>query len=509
MTDGTHAAGTDDDDIVTNHRRAIADATDGIAFTHWIDGDPRGENDADTFATRDPTVDVPIATLPRGDAETVDDAVAAARDAFDGAWGALDHTERADRLLAWCRRLRGDLDGLALLETLDTGKPVTFAEAEIEQGIDYLEYYAHLLHGDTDERVPVGGDTHAYTRKEPYGVAGLIVPWNYPVLLTAWKLGPALAAGNSVVLKPAEQTPLTATRLAHHADEVLPDGTLNVVHGPGSRVGAAITAHADVDKLSFTGEGATGELVMGAAAENITPVTLELGGKSPLVVFSDADLEAAAATAAEGIFYNTGQSCDALSRTLVHESVHDEFLALFREAAGEWTPGDPLRDETTLGPLASRDQFEKVREYVDIGHEVGAELVAGGDPADVGADGATGWFHEPTIFDGVDNASRLAQEEIFGPVASVIEFGDYDEAIRLANDVEYGLASAVATEDLSLAHRAAADIEAGTVWVNDYARFAPGLAFGGYKRSGIGRECGAETLDEYRQTKTVAVSMDD
>jgi len=492
------------DKIPQNHDRAIDEATDGEPFTAWIDG--AAYRTDKTFETRDPVVNKPITTIPRCGPDGIDLAVNAARAAFVDVWGDLSHTERAERLLAWAERLVENIEELALLESLDTGKPLAFAEAEIRDGIEYIQYYAHLLYGDTDERVPVGSDTHAYTRKEPYGVAGLIVPWNYPVLLTCWKLGPALAAGNTVVLKPAEQTPLTATRLAQLADGILPPGTLNVVHGFGDEAGSALTSHTGVDKLSFTGEDATGELVMSAAARNITPVTLELGGKSPFVVFPDADLKDAAATAAEGIFYNTGQSCDALSRTLVHEDIHDKFVTLFKEAAAEWTVGDPLVEGTTVGPLASEQQFNKVQQYVDIGLETDATLVTGGDTANVSD---AGWFFEPTIFDGVDNDDRLAQEEIFGPIASVVTFDSYEEAIELANDVEYGLASSVATTDLSLGHRAAADIEAGTVWINDYARFSPGLAFGGYKRSGIGRECGAETLDEYRQQKTVAVATED
>jgi NAD-dependent aldehyde dehydrogenases len=249
------------DDTNQNHERAIAEATSGEPFTAWIDGEAYRTDE--TFETRDPVVDEPITTVPRCGADGIDLAVDAARETFEGAWGDLSHTERADRLLAWTERLTDAVDELALLETLDTGKPLAFAEAEIRDGIEYIEYYAHLLYGDTDERVPVGRDTHAYSRNEPYGVTGLIVPWNYPVLLTSWKLGPALAAGNTVVLKPAEQTPLTATRLAQLADGILPPGTLNVVHGFGDEAGSALTNHADVDKLSFTGEDATGgELVM-------------------------------------------------------------------------------------------------------------------------------------------------------------------------------------------------------------------------------------------------------
>ncbi|QIO24821.1 aldehyde dehydrogenase [Haloarcula sp. JP-L23] len=495
-----------DGTIAENHRQAIEEATANVQFDAWIDG--AHESATERFETLDPVIGQPITTVPRCGEEAVDSAVEAATRAFDGAWGSMTQAQRSTAILDWVDVLRDHSDELAVLESLDTGKPLSNAEFEVGKALDYIEYYAHIIRGEQGNQIPIADDAHAYTTQEAYGVAGLIVPWNYPMILTAWKVGPALAAGNTVVLKPAENTPLSATRIAQLTEGILPAGTLNVVHGFGDEVGAPLTHHAGVDKLSFTGEDRTGEKVMKAAADQITPVTLELGGKSPFVVFPDADLERAASIAAEGIFYNTGQSCDAFSRTLVHEDVHDEFVELFEGEAASMVIGDPLSDSTDVGPLASEQQFEKVREYIEVGTQEGATLVHGGKP--VAPDGADdGWFIQPTIFDDVDNDMRIAQEEIFGPVASVITFSDYDEAIAIANDVEFGLASGVATTDLSLAHRAADDIDAGTVWVNQYGRLVPGTPFGGFKRSGIGRECGKETLRKYQQSKTINIALDD
>lgn len=486
-----------------NHEQAIEQATAHTVFDAWIDGEPYDTERR--FETHDPAIDDAITSVPRCGAEDVDVAVEAATRA---AWAGMSVTERSDRLLEWVETLRDHTDELSLLESLDTGKPLDNAAYEVDRAIDYIEYFAHIVRGEQGSQIPIADDAHAYTRNEPYGVVGLIVPWNYPLLLTAWKLGPALAAGNTALLKPAENTPLTATRIAQLSADILPAGVLNVVHGYGDEVGSPITSHSAIQKISFTGEDTTGELVMKAAAEGITPVTLELGGKSPFLVFPDADLERAASIAAEGIFYNTGQSCDAFSRTLVHESIHDEFVELFVERAADRRVGDPLQDGTTMGPLASEQQYQKFTNYVECGENAGATLAYGGDTTrrDSRQDG---WFVEPTIFDAVDNEMRIAQEEIFGPVASVITFSDYSEAITIANDIDYGLAAGIATEDLSLAHRAAADIEAGSVWINQYGRILPGTPFGGYKRSGIGRECAAETLDQYQQTKTVNMKIDD
>lgn len=491
-----------------NHQRAIEAATSDTQFDAWVDGAHHVSADGERFTTRDPAVDEPITTVPRCDASDVDTAVDAARTAFDGKWGSLTNSERSQRLLDWAERLRDHSEELALLESLDVGKPLGNAEYEVGKAVDYIEYYAHIIRGDQGTQIPIADDAHAYSQQEPLGVAGLIVPWNYPLILTSWKLGPALAAGNTVVLKPAENTPLSATRIAQLADGILPAGTINVIHGFGEEVGAPLTRHDGVDKLSFTGEDRTGELVMKAAAEQITPVTLELGGKSPFVIFPDADLEKAATVAADGIFYNTGQSCDAFSRTVVHEDVHDEFLELFVEEAADRCLGDPLLESTDMGPLASEQQFEKVREYIAVGKDEGATVAYGGEAVDPSGTG-DGWFVQPTIFADVDNDMRIAQEEIFGPVASVITFADYDEAIEIANDIDFGLASGIATTDLSLSHQAADDINAGTVWVNQYGRLVPGTAFGGYKRSGIGRECARETLAKYQQTKTINIALDD
>ncbi|WP_254533539.1 aldehyde dehydrogenase family protein [Natrinema gelatinilyticum] len=496
------------DTLRRNHERAISEATADVQFNAWIDGVSTTSDTGRRFETRTPTVDEPITAVPRCDADDVNAAVDAAEAAFDGVWGSMSEDERSDAILEWTSVLRANSKELALLESLDAGKPIANAKYEVGKALDYIEYYAHVVRGEQGNQIPVADDVHAFTKREPYGVAGLIVPWNYPLILAAWKLGPALAAGNTVVLKPAEQTPLSATRVAQLSEDILPAGALNVVHGFGDEVGAPLTRHEDVSKISFTGEDMTGETVMKAAAEGITPVTLELGGKSPFVVFPDADLEKAASIAAEGVFYNTGQSCEAFSRTLIHEDVHDEFMEFFEAEAAARIVGDPLREETTTGPLVSKQQFEKVKEYVKLGRREGATMVRGGCTDSLDYEHA-GWYIEPTIFDNVTNDMRIAQEEIFGPVASVLTFSDYDEAITIANDVDFGLAAGVATTNLSIAHRAADDIRAGTVWVNQYGRLVPGTPFGGYKRSGIGRECAKETLKEYQQTKTINIQIDD
>jgi aldehyde dehydrogenase (NAD+) len=497
-----------DGTIEANHREAIEQATTNRSFANWIGGESVAAATDETFDALDPAVAAPITAIPRSGPADVERAVDAAREAIDGEWGETTAAERARVLREWVETLREHVDELALLESLDVGKPLGHAHGEIEKALEFLEYYASVSRAQEGIQVPVSNDAHVYTRQEPYGVVGAIVPWNFPLVLASWKLGPALAAGNAVVLKPAEDSPLTATRVAQLSKDVLPDGVLNVVHGYGEEVGAPLAGHDGVDKLSFTGEDVTGETVMRTAADAITPVTLELGGKSPFLVFPDADLDAAVETVAGGIFYNTGQSCDAPSRVLVHEDVHDEFVDRFVEAAESHAIGDPLVEETTMGPLASQAQYEKVTDYVDAGLDEGATLVAGGDrPA--GDELEDGWFVEPTVFDDVDNEMRIAREEIFGPVETINTFSEYEEAISIANDTPYGLAAGVATENTDLAHRAAADLEAGSVWVNTYGSTVTGGPFGGYKRSGIGRECGKDALEYYTQTKTVNVELGD
>jgi aldehyde dehydrogenase (NAD+) len=495
------------EEMRARHRDAIDEATADFVADHWVDGEAVASATGGRFETVDPAVAEPIADVPRGGQADVNAAVAAASAAAD-AWGERTPMERAELLREWARTLESHREELALLESLDTGKPRAYAADEVDDAVDYFQYYAGVAQAQEGRHLPQGPDNHVYVRREPYGVAGQILPWNYPIDLFAWKAGAALAAGNAVVAKPSEEAPLSITRAAQLSAGVLPDGVLNVVHGYGDEAGAPLTEHEAVDKLSFTGSVPVGQTVMRAAAETVTPVTLELGGKSPFVVFPDADLDRAAATSAAGLFYNTGQSCDACSRILVHEDVHDEFLDRYvAEAEETWRPGDPLAEGTTMGPMTFADQLEKTARYVEVGRAEGADVVAGGGEPDDEAL-ADGYFFEPTVFDGVDNGMRIAQEEIFGPVQSVVTFSDYDEAIRLANDVQYGLAAGVATTDAATAHRAAADIDAGSVWVNEYHGGGPGIPFGGYKYSGIGRECARETLEEYTHSKAVNVALD-
>jgi aldehyde dehydrogenase (NAD+) len=347
-----------------------------------------------------------------------------------------------------------------------------------------------------------------YTRTEPFGVVGQVTPWNFPAWAAAWKFGPALAAGNCAILKPSVSTPLTTVRMVQLSADVFPDGVLNVVQGRGSTAGEALVSHDDVRKVSFTGSGEVGTHVMRAAAERIAPVTLELGGKSPFVVFPDADLEKTVEAVASGIYYSTGEICDALSRALVHEDVYEAFVDRFVAKSESYVLGDPFDDGTTMGPLTTAEQLETVLEYIELGTEEGATLATGGSRPDDDAL-ADGHYVEPTVFTDVDNDMRIAQEEIFGPVQTVQSFETYDEAIRLANDTSFGLAAAVATESTDLVHRAAADLQAGIVYVNDYGPILPEGPYGGFKRSGIGRDLGEAALDHYQQTKTVYVNLDE
>ncbi|OAQ53765.1 hypothetical protein HTG_05745 [Natrinema mahii] len=494
--------------IRQRHRRAIDEATAEITFGAWIDGETRSASTGETFQTNDPVIDEPIAEIPRCTGDEIEAAVDAAQSTFEGEWGDIGVSERSALLNEWADELSAHRDTLGLLESLDTGKPLEFAKEEIDGAIAFLSYYADIARSHGGKQIPVDGDSLVYTQREPYGVCGQITPWNFPLYLLAWKIGPALATGNTVVIKPAELTPLTALYAAQLSEGILPDGVLNVVPGYGEEAGAPLTEHEDVRKIAFTGEDLTGETIMKAAAANITPVTLELGGKSPMIVFPDADVETAAEAAADGIFYNTGQACDAASRILLHEDIKEEFTEAFLDHAADYTVGDPLEEGTMMGPLAHQGQYEKVTDYIELGTEEGATVLTGGSAPD-DPDLEDGWFIEPTIFDDVSNDMRIAQEEIFGPVECLLTFSDYDEAIEMANDIEYGLAGYVITENASLAHQAASDIEAGLIAVNKYPGDDLGVPFGGYKRSGIGRECAEETLDHYTQTKTVNMQLDE
>ena len=490
-----------------NHTRAADRAREMPTLGTWVGGQTGTAESGDSFPVEDPAVCEPIVDVPRCRDEDVANAVETARAAYETEWAGTTATERARSLQEWVAVLHDHVDELALLETLEVGKPLTAARADVENGLDFFEYYANVAVAQEGEQLGVGGDTHAYTRHEPYGVAGQILPWNYPVLLMGWKVGAALAAGNTSVVKPPEQAPLAIVRAAQLSKDVLPDGVLNVVTGYGEEAGKPLTEHADVDKLSFTGSVPVGKEIMGAAAERVTPVTLELGGKNPFVVFPDADLEAAAANAAVGGLYNGGQSCDSASRIIVHEDVKAEFMEQYLAAFESYEPGDPLAEGTDMGPMCFDGQCEKVETYVEIGREEGATVLTGGGRPD--GELADGWYVEPTVFDDVEPDMRIAQEEIFGPVQMVLTFSTYEEAVELANGVDYGLVAGVATENSSTVHRAAADIEAGSVWVNEYFGTVPGTPFGGFDESGVGRECAQETLSEYTRTKSVTVSLDD
>lgn len=489
--------------IRTRHEQAREEAIAMGEFAAWIDGDPH--RTGETFETIDPVINEPITTVPRCSSEDVDRAVESAWRAFEKGWSDTTPSERSRLLFDWIEVLQDHVDELTHIECLDTGKPITDVRSEVEGAIETLEYYASVCRTQGGRQIPAQEDLHLYTRHEPYGVVGQIVPWNFPIWASAWKLGPALAAGNTVVLKPSGDSPLTALRIAELSSGVFPDGTINVITGLGTEVGEPLTQHDGVRKISFTGSTAVGEEVMKAAAGHIAPVTLELGGKSPFIVFPDANLDKVVDAVADGIFYATGQICDAFSRALVHEDVHNEFVDRFVEKSESYTLGDPLKKETTMGPLTSASQYETVMEYIDVGRREADLLTGGSSPAD----GSLGdWYVEPTVFGGVTNDMRIVQEEIFGPVQTINTFSSYEEAIELANDTEFGLAAGIGTERTALAHDAAADLDAGVVYVNEYGPILPEAPYGGFKASGIGRDLGTEALNHYRRTKSVYVNLD-
>jgi phenylacetaldehyde dehydrogenase len=484
-------------------------ATEGRSML--IGGDWVQSHSGRTLETVDPATGEPLATVPRGDSEDIDRAVKTARAAFeDGEWPRMAPAARG-RLL---HRI-GDLilehgDELATLETLDNGKPLTVARAAdvplSADGFHYMSGWATKIMGSTItpsvEFMP-GAEWHAYTLREPVGVAGQIIPWNAPLLLAAWKLAPALACGCTVVLKPAEETPLSALRLAELMLEAgLPPGVLNVVTGFGEEAGAPLAAHPDVDKIAFTGSAGVGRLIVGAAAKNLKKVSLELGGKSPNVVFMDADLKTAIPGAANAIFLNAGQACCAGSRLFAQEKVYDDVVSGVAEAARSIKLGPGSEPQTEMGPLVSQTQLERVCGYLQAGESEGAETVTGGR-----RHGERGYFVEPTVLANTNPKMRVEAEEIFGPVVTVRPFKSEEELIAEANATEYGLAAGVWTRDISKAHRTAKRLRAGTVWINTYNVLDSALPFGGYKASGWGRELGAEALELYTEVKAVLAQL--
>jgi aldehyde dehydrogenase (NAD+) len=476
---------------------------DGIEGQHtlFVDGKRVSAADGESFTTVDPATEEPLAVVAAATTADVDDAVVAARNAFP-AWRDTPPAERGRLVSEVADHIREHHAELAALESRDQGKPLSQAKSDVDGAARYFEYYGGAADKLEGTSVPVGPDQIDFTLREPYGVSAQVTPWNFPGNLFARGVAPALVAGNTVVLKPPPQTSLSSLRLAEIcADAGIPDGVINVVTG-GSDPGEALTAHAGVDTITFTGSVPTGQAIMRTAAEHVTPVTLELGGKNPAVVFPDADLQAAAEWIATAIFTNAGQVCSAADRVIVHESVHDDLVARIVDIAASYTLG-PGEDDPDMGPLASAEQFETVTTYITVGEEEGATLQTGGGTPD-----RPGYFVSPTVFTDVTPDMRIAREEIFGPVLSVLSVADEEEAIMVANDTEYGLVGGVFTGDVTRAMRVARAIEAGNVYVNKWFGDTNQTPFGGYKHSGIGREKGLEALDTYLQTKNIAIGID-
>uniref|UniRef100_A0A914BXJ9 aldehyde dehydrogenase (NAD(+)) n=1 Tax=Acrobeloides nanus TaxID=290746 RepID=A0A914BXJ9_9BILA len=460
-----------------------------------------------TFPTYNPATGKKIADVQEGDKADVDKAVAAAKEAFKlgSPWRRMDAKDRGRLLLKLADLVERDQVYLASLESYDNGKPYTAAlYGDIAGSAAVLRYYAGWTDKLQGKTIPVSGDYFCYTRHEPVGVCGQIIPWNFPVMMLSWKWGPALACGNTIVIKLAEQTPLTGLYMASLAKEAgFPPGVINVIPGYGHTAGAAISNHPDVNKVAFTGSTEIGKLILKASAEsNLKRVTLELGGKSPLIVFNDADLDVAIETANLGVYANMGQCCTAASRTFVSADIYDEFIKRAKARAEKQVVGNPFDLKTDLGSQIDEEQYKKILQYIEIGQKEGARLVTGGKPI-----GGEGYFIQPTIFADVKDNMKIAQEEIFGPVMSVIKFDSMQDLVEKANNTIYGLAAAVVTKDLDKALYVSNHIRAGTVWVNAYHVVDPAAPFGGFKQSGLGRELGEYGLQAYTEVKTVYIRV--
>ncbi|KAL1900929.1 aldehyde dehydrogenase (NAD(P)(+)) ald5 [Sporothrix stenoceras] len=457
-----------------------------------------------TFEVINPATEEVITSVHEATEKDIDIAVDAARKAFEGPWRKVTPQERGNLLLKLADLAEKNLDKLAAIESLDNGKSITMARGDVGAVVACLRYYGGWADKIEGKTIDISPDMFHYTRSEPLGVCGQIIPWNFPLLMFAWKIGPALATGNTVVLKTAEQTPLSALAFAPLVKEAgFPAGVLNIVTGFGKIAGAAISSHMGIDKVAFTGSTAVGRTIMkAAAASNLKKVTLELGGKSPNIVFNDADIEDAINWVNFGIYYNHGQCCCAGSRVYVQEGIYDKFVAAFKARAEQNKVGDPFHEETFQGPQVSQLQFDRIMGYVKSGKDEGATVITGGE-----RHGDKGYFIQPTIFADVRQDMKIMQEEIFGPVVALAKFKDAEEVIALGNDSNYGLAAAVHTKDLNTAIRISNALRAGTVWVNCYNALHHQLPFGGYKESGIGRELGEAALANYTQNKSVAIKL--
>lgn len=471
----------------------------------WVDA-----RSGRTMESRNPATGAVIATVPRADRQDIDLAVTAARKAFEGPWSRFTPYERQVLLLRIADLFEKHWEEISRSDTTDMGMPIIRTRANRNRVIGMLRYYAGMataLHGETiDNSLP--GEIVSFTRKEPVGVVGAIIPWNAPTAASIWKIGPALATGCTIVLKPSEEAPLTPLLIADIMNEAgVPEGVVNIVTGTGAEAGAALAEHMGVDKIVFTGSTATGQSIVRASAGNLKRVSLELGGKSPVIVCADADLDKAVPVAAMSVFANSGQICIAGSRLFVERAVHDEFVERLAAYAKGLRVGDGIDPATEIGPLVSEKQLQRVTGYLEAGTAEGAKLVTGGTRLVEGAL-AAGNFVAPTVFAGVSDDMKIAREEIFGPVISALPFDSLDEAVERANNTPYGLAAGVFTQNLATAHQLSRKIRAGSVWVNTYHAIDPAVPFGGYKMSGYGREGGAEHLDEYLNTKGVFIKID-
>lgn len=470
---------------------------------NWVDAES-----GKTFETYNPATEEVLAKVAEGSKADVDKAVKAARKAFEeGPWRKMAAHERARLLYKLADAIEKHADELAQLETLDNGKPIKESRwVDVVQTMETFRYYAGWCTKLEGETTNVNANFFTYTLREPVGVVGQIIPWNFPMLMAAWKLGPALACGNTIILKPAEQTPLTALRLGELIQEVgFPAGVVNIITGFGpNAAGEAISTHMDIDKVAFTGEDKTGKAIVQASTSNLKRVSLELGGKAPNIVFADADVDAAVRGAITGIFFNQGQVCCAGSRLFLENKVHDEFMSKLTERVGKMRQGNGLDEKTQIGPQVSKEQMDRILGYVQTGSKEGAKLVCGGVRPE-GLD--KGYFVKPTIFDGVKNDMKIAQEEIFGPVLSVIPFDTMEQVTEEANKIQFGLSGGIWTRDIKKAHRLAAHLKAGTVWINCFNVFDPAMPFGGYKMSGYGRELGKHSIELYSNIKSVWVNI--